>query len=751
MPKFSALPAASSLDGTELVPVVQGGTTKRAAGSLFGAAHAHTGTYVATAGLSNGTNDTASLNTLLETARAAGGGTVKGAAGQSYLLGSPLVIGSGVTLNMRGCKVVLNAGANSNMVQNKAQTATATGTATTTAGSDVVTTTLGASAVVGQSLVVETAGNAGGNAPFVGLVAAATPTTITLTTLDGRPGLVTASVVGQVAKLYTRDTNIAIIGGRWDRGTNDGTFLNKNSIVILHADGVHIDLDGYASATSGVGKWAVRVGDVSRFQISGREMNGNDAVLVSGPAYMGNLPHVTGSWSYDDFVAFQAADWTGYNDVVGDITHVSYGVIGCTSAGASVLKIIAGEGRTVDAIKGAAVCGKSRALYGVWLGDDGGFASTVGGTYGDIDLGLVSATPATLSQMVYLASPTARRIRLEVAWNPSANAQPAVIHTGSSTATIQQLVIEGQVGGNAGAVLLLDGPNVTIKQLVIDGLYHDSQGATNRSTVNLVRGTVDEIVFGPGFRGTYSATSSYVVFQGVNTATVNRIKVQGVFDGAGAVLSNVAGCAAVEVTFNAATIRNMLNVIDARSAVLHTVLVDELSTFTSVSGTRYLAAGGATYSILSTVAAVVVPAPACYPVVGGGSPSLSGDAGSNTVWWALDATANEYLGTTVVLPNDWLTYDIYLVWSNAGAGAGNVRWVVNAGAVSDGAAVSATSDFYVIAAPATDVVKRSVTRVGITPPASKTVAIRVHRAASDGTDTLANDAGLIAIELRKAT
>lgn len=713
------------------------------------------GTYVVSdAGLATA-DDTSRLQALLTAKRTAGGGYLKCLPGQVYKISSPLVIGSNTTFDITGATLQLIAGSHSKAIRNYADTAVATATdAAITAGSNVVTSALGASAVVGQSCIVLAAGGAGAS-PLVGIVSAKTATTITLVTLAGRPANATTTVAsGGSVSLYTRDTNIRIIGGTHDRGSNDGTNLNKNHIVITHADDVVVELEKYTAATTGVGKWAIRFADCRRFHGSiDNFVGGAAAVLVSGPAYLGRVERVRGASSYDDFVAFQAADWPGYIDTAGDIIDCGWGDVACSSAGANLVKIIAGAGCLVDGISGGTIHGTA-AYYGLWVGDDGGQATTTGGTYGTIDSGLVAAYPGAPDRpMVYIACPAARRIDLNVKWNPSTNNQPAVEVTGiSSTVTIRELRIRGQVGANGGAVVKVTGANTTIDHLILDDLYHDSQGATTRSTVVVESGTIDELVFGPGVVATYPDTA-YAVYQTASTGWINRLKfIGGQYSGAAAMWRNTVGCPAIEITLDDCTVASMTNVLVHAAGVTATVYEGLGVTYTSISGTRFSVSGSAVFDIRSRIPRIVLPAPVFSVVVGGGTPSLSGDAtSSDLVWWALDAAANEHVGTTALIPEDWQTYDVYLWWSNAGAGAGDVRWHVLAGGLVDASSIATTDGIFVTTAPALNVLKRTVTRVGLTAPASRLAAFRVFRQASDASDTLANDAGFIGLELRKAS
>jgi hypothetical protein len=146
--------------------------------------------YVQPSDDTTGATDTAALQASLTAAGVLGFGQTGGIPGNTYYIDAPLVIFSGCTLDMTDCEVILaNAGSsNGAMVRNyAAQNAAATASdAVTTSGSNVINTSLGAVAVVGQSVVIAGAGGASGAAAtYCGIVSATTSTTITAVDLDG--------------------------------------------------------------------------------------------------------------------------------------------------------------------------------------------------------------------------------------------------------------------------------------------------------------------------------------------------------------------------------------------------------------------------------------------------------------------------------------------------------------------------------------------------------------------------------------
>jgi len=136
-----------------------------------------------------------------------------------------------------------------------------------------------------------------------------------------------------------------------------------------------------------------------------------------------------------------------------------------------------------------------------------------------------------------------------------------------------------------------------------------------------------------------------------------------------------------------------------------------------------------------------------------GSPAL-GAVG--TVWqaWLLDAAATETVVFTTRFPTGWATYDIVLNWTNAGAGAGDVRWNYLTRTAANGVQLnSAAVEVNVtVTAPAQNDLKVTTLASGLAVPAAGSAhLIRLGRIGADAADTLANDCGLIDCLLVKAS
>lgn len=141
-----------------------------------------------------------------------------------------------------------------------------------------------------------------------------------------------------------------------------------------------------------------------------------------------------------------------------------------------------------------------------------------------------------------------------------------------------------------------------------------------------------------------------------------------------------------------------------------------------------------------------------------GSPSLAsaGTAGRRWLSWLMDATTEEGVGCNVKLPSHWTAFHVYLLWSNEGAGSGDVVWRVDRTWGSDGDnldAAETTGENVTATAPAQNVGKRTL----LTPSGAIAIAdvtkwlrFEIQRTAANAADTLANDAGVRGVELVKA-
>lgn len=138
-----------------------------------------------------------------------------------------------------------------------------------------------------------------------------------------------------------------------------------------------------------------------------------------------------------------------------------------------------------------------------------------------------------------------------------------------------------------------------------------------------------------------------------------------------------------------------------------------------------------------------------------GSPTLNHHSSFWTAW-LLDAAAIEAVGIVVRIPAGWQTYDILVRGANFAAGAGDVvlRTLHSTRADGDnvGTAGGVTGPGNVTVTAGAQNIQQTVTlATGVTANSTRDTIIRVDRMATDAADTLANDYGIGAILLRRAT
>lgn len=139
-----------------------------------------------------------------------------------------------------------------------------------------------------------------------------------------------------------------------------------------------------------------------------------------------------------------------------------------------------------------------------------------------------------------------------------------------------------------------------------------------------------------------------------------------------------------------------------------------------------------------------------------GSPSFVTNIGSGQAWpaWSMDQTALEAVQQSVFLPADWATYDVDLYWCNVSATTGNVVWrldYLSAGQgdlVSDGVTNAAA---VTAAAGLQHIMQVTTLATAVAAVSDEPTWLRVLRVASDGADTLANDAAILGMRLRKVS
>jgi hypothetical protein len=146
-------------------------------------------------------------------------------------------------------------------------------------------------------------------------------------------------------------------------------------------------------------------------------------------------------------------------------------------------------------------------------------------------------------------------------------------------------------------------------------------------------------------------------------------------------------------------------------------------------------------------AVISLTAGAMHSVVG--SPSLSSTASFRHSAWLMDQTADEAIAGRVHIPSGWATFNVDVLWANAGAGSGAVVFNTNLVKVAPGATINAagTSPGTVTAtAGAQDVLVRTTVITATATVADALNGLRLYRIGSNVADTVANDIAILAVE-----
>jgi hypothetical protein len=455
---------------------------------------------------SNGVDDAAAINTILSSVGAAAGGTVRGRSGETYKVSTALVVPSGVHLDMTKCAVAPTAGFTGNMVKNAGAVPAATDAAAAIAsGSAIVTTTL--PGVVGQTVVIDGAGgHATDPGPLVANVTAVGSGTLTLSKTA------VATVVAGKASLHTRDSNVRVTGGYWNRGnkaSNGAPYaaplagnVGGYNMLFRHVDGLTVEAIRHNNTTAA--SYCVSVGDCT--DVLADDLRGtstSDGIHLNGPvahATIRRVSMITG----DDGVAATGRDYANAEDTCGDITSLRIEDTHLLTGSAARVLLLAGLGTTIRDVLVDGIYGSTtQPVFSII--DDANRAATAGGTYDRITVrGVKAAT--TASSLVKLAATGVRNLRFEdvpvdatlcaslsaVFQTSGCNIESLSIHgmdveslpagcpiVGNGTGTIGRLAIRGLRAnfndGNQG--VLTTGAGSITKFILSDVEIDDSAGA----------------------------------------------------------------------------------------------------------------------------------------------------------------------------------------------------------------------------------------------------------------------------------
>ncbi len=527
---------------------------------------------VSPSGDTTGATDVAAINSAILAASTAGGGIVQGAPKAPWYLNAPFVLCSNVTLDMTGCVITEVANSNCNMVTNYSATAAAaaTGTGSISSGFNTLTTSLGASATVGQSVYIAGGANGGANL-LCGIVGAATGTTITVVDLLGNPLNAGADVSGGAVSLYNRDSQIEVKGGTWNRGANG--FLGAGGpgysplacgMNYRRTTGLHVHDLTITCTDRG---YNILHGDDANFHFHDITVNApvtkanTDGIHGWGPLAFGTVENIFGTCG-DDWVIVDCLDPGLTIDICGNVSDVTISKLypgQGTSPNGGGGAILIGSGTftmkriTVEDVKG------SSTTYGVGIG-----SGATGNLADDIVVSRVSNTATSTSVGMMVTGGGNITLR-DIAW------------TGNPFTSTGANMISVQAGSNLGA-LTIDGLSLEATSTTPVGLIVNS-GATVTSLIveNVNRASGDgEIVQIDGtvtvlsINGMQVVTtdSSPAIYVG-SSATVGKLHLVDVyFKGSSAVLFSNSSTATIgQVLINACTLDGANYLADASVAM----------------------------------------------------------------------------------------------------------------------------------------------------------------------------------------
>jgi hypothetical protein len=362
-------------------------------------------------GYSNGVDDTATINALLNAVPA--GTVVKGLPGQEYFISSAILIPSGKYLDMSGCRVTANANLTGNLVNNKSRSSGRTlMDGVTTASSTTLTSATAAftAADQGKTIWIWRAGYEY-DIHKTSIASVTNSTTAVLT------DAALAAGTGLCISIGTRDSIFGVIGGTWTRPASaDPGGINGAGMRFERADNWFVkDIVWNQQALRG---YAVNPCDCTGFTVDKIHYNTmSDGVHLNGPCDNGLIQNLTG-YTRDDTVSLTPNDWPGYGTIYGDITNITIKDVRVTSTNGSVIKILGGSTATrcinifAKNISGYAINSTFNTGGLVWIGDDTSYPATTGGLLDNIIIENPQGKYKDGICVVYLNGTNIKRVRI---------------------------------------------------------------------------------------------------------------------------------------------------------------------------------------------------------------------------------------------------------------------------------------------------------------------------------------------------
>lgn len=238
-----------------------------------------------------------------------------------------------------------------------------------------------------------------------------------------------------------RDSDITVIGGRWDRGANGGTTIALISLFLRGVDRLTLRGITYVSTA---GKFAIRVADVTDYTIGDITFPGaaSDGVHITGPAVRGIIRNIKGTTG-DDLISITPRDWVGYDDVFGDVTDLLVDGVYAKDGTAAVIKLSGGTGCKARRITIRNVYGNV-SQWGIAIIDE-----TQNGPcdVDDLTIDGVHLLTSSSGSTIHIAASAAGTIRISNVQDVAGVQNGAVVqvrqNAGSAAASVARLVLDG--------------------------------------------------------------------------------------------------------------------------------------------------------------------------------------------------------------------------------------------------------------------------------------------------------------------
>lgn len=136
-----------------------------------------------------------------------------------------------------------------------------------------------------------------------------------------------------------------------------------------------------------------------------------------------------------------------------------------------------------------------------------------------------------------------------------------------------------------------------------------------------------------------------------------------------------------------------------------------------------------------------------------GETSVLGLVGARFPAWLMDSALTEQVRGLVQFPDEWVTFNADLIWSNAGAGAGDIRYrtVYSSHTNTEDTTIGDVTVNITLTAPLIDIMKDSRVLSNIAIQLGKVFHFRLIRVGADAADTLTNDAAFIGLRFTRAS